>query len=110
MAGKLRDAKASLPRPRHVAAVYWPGDCLHIEKMHVVLRPDSRSLTVGPVCSHVQLALMSDYLREPKFSKYDQVPDPYYGGSKGFELVLDLLDDACTGLLEQIQQRQKQEA
>ncbi|CAM9196523.1 unnamed protein product [Pylaiella littoralis] len=28
------------------------------------------------------------------------VPDPYYGGPKGFETVLDLLDDACQGLLE----------
>ena len=31
--------------------------------------------------------------------KYNQVPDPYYGGSEGFELVLDLLEDACDGLL-----------
>lgn len=30
------------------------------------------------------------------------VPDPYYGGSAGFELVLDLLEDACAGLLEKI--------
>ncbi len=30
------------------------------------------------------------------------VPDPYYGGDEGFELVLDLLEDACRGLLEEI--------
>lgn len=29
-----------------------------------------------------------------------EVPDPYYGGDEGFELVLDLLEDACEGLLE----------
>jgi protein-tyrosine phosphatase len=29
-----------------------------------------------------------------------EVPDPYYGGSQGFEQVLDLLEDACGGLLE----------
>lgn len=28
----------------------------------------------------------------------DVVPDPYYGGAKGFENVLDLLEDACQGL------------
>ncbi len=33
---------------------------------------------------------------------HDQVPDPYYGGPDGFELVLDLLEDACNGLLEEI--------
>jgi protein-tyrosine phosphatase len=27
------------------------------------------------------------------------VPDPYYGGADGFEEVLDLLEDACAGLL-----------
>jgi protein-tyrosine phosphatase len=35
------------------------------------------------------------------FSKkfdYDYVPDPYYGGDDGFELVLDLLEDAGEGL------------
>ena len=28
---------------------------------------------------------------------YDQIPDPYYGGDEGFELVLDLLEDAGEG-------------
>ena len=28
------------------------------------------------------------------------VPDPYYEGHEGFELVLDLLEDACEGLME----------
>ena len=28
------------------------------------------------------------------------VPDPYYGGSKGFDHVLDLVEDACDGLLQ----------
>jgi len=31
-----------------------------------------------------------------------EVPDPYYGGAQGFEEVLDILEDACAGLLEQI--------
>ena len=32
----------------------------------------------------------------------DYVPDPYYGGAQGFETVLDILEDACEGLLEEI--------
>lgn len=32
----------------------------------------------------------------------NHVPDPYYGGDEGFELVLDLLEDACLGLLNTI--------
>jgi len=34
--------------------------------------------------------------------KYDSVPDPYYGGDAGFELVLDILEDACAGLIAKI--------
>ena len=32
------------------------------------------------------------------------VPDPYYGGSKGFEQVLDMVEDAAEGLLVEIAQ------
>lgn len=31
-----------------------------------------------------------------------EVPDPYQGGSKGFEHVLDILQPACEGLLAQL--------
>ena len=31
-----------------------------------------------------------------------EVPDPYYGGEAGFEHVLDLLEDACEALLEEL--------
>ena len=31
-----------------------------------------------------------------------EVPDPYYGGDQGFEHVLDLVESACEGLLEDI--------
>ncbi|KAK9851691.1 hypothetical protein WJX84_003831 [Apatococcus fuscideae] len=53
-----------------------------------------------------KVKLMTSFLRSPKYKdKYDEVPDPYFGGEKGFELVLDLLDDACEGLLADIQPR-----
>jgi protein-tyrosine phosphatase len=35
-------------------------------------------------------------------SDAEEVPDPYYGGPEGFERVLDLLEDACAGLLEDL--------
>lgn len=43
-----------------------------------------------------------------KFSKSypnQEVPDPYYGGSADFDLVLDMLQDACQGLLVEIKKR-----
>ncbi len=33
---------------------------------------------------------------------YTIVPDPYYGETKDFELVIDLLEDACEGLIRRI--------
>lgn len=33
---------------------------------------------------------------------YDYVPDPYYGGDQGFELVIDLLEDASNGLFNHL--------
>lgn len=33
-------------------------------------------------------------------TKYDHVPDPYYEGAEGFELVLDLLEDAAVNLYD----------
>ncbi|WP_300901480.1 low molecular weight protein-tyrosine-phosphatase [uncultured Bacteroides sp.] len=37
-----------------------------------------------------------------RFTYADHVPGPYYGGAEGFEYVLDLLEDACAGLLESL--------
>ena len=34
-----------------------------------------------------------------------EVPDPYYGGSEGFDHVLDLVEEASEGLLEDIRER-----
>ena len=46
-----------------------------------------------------KIHLMTDF--SDKYS-HPHVPDPYYGGSSGFELVMDLLEDACENLLNRI--------
>lgn len=33
---------------------------------------------------------------------HSEVPDPYYGGDAGFELVADLIEDGSTGLLAHV--------
>jgi protein-tyrosine phosphatase len=47
--------------------------------------------------AHVRL--FSDYLSE--LWPID-VPDPYYGGDQGFETVLDMIEEGCPVLLEQL--------
>jgi protein-tyrosine phosphatase len=46
-----------------------------------------------------KVRLMCDFCLT--FSEKD-VPDPYYGGPGGFKHVIDLLTDACNGLLEYV--------
>jgi protein-tyrosine phosphatase len=47
-----------------------------------------------------QVKLMCEFCRHHQIK---EVPDPYYGGSEGFNRVIDLLLDACEGLLEYVQ-------
>ena len=66
------------------------------------LRPDHRNIDdlkrKAPDLESVEkIHQMTEYSRN---KLYDHVPDPYYSGAEGFELVLDLLEDACAGLLE----------
>jgi protein-tyrosine phosphatase len=35
-------------------------------------------------------------------SQAEVVPDPYYSGPDGFEQVLDLVEDACEGLIRHL--------
>jgi protein-tyrosine phosphatase len=46
--------------------------------------------------------LFLEYAEDPVTQ---DVPDPYYGGPGGFERVLDMIEDACRGLLKDIYQR-----
>lgn len=34
----------------------------------------------------------------------ETIPDPYYGSDQGFERVLDLLEDACEGMIEELKE------
>ena len=51
-----------------------------------------------------RVRLMCDFCQH---HREREVPDPYYGGTEGFNRVIDLLMDACEGLLQEIVQRQQ---
>lgn len=46
---------------------------------------------------------IADYLTHHR--EYTTVPDPYYGDYSDFELVIELLEDACQGLLDSIKEQ-----
>ena len=47
-----------------------------------------------------KIVCMADYLTH--HPKHKSIPDPYYGNDRDFELVIELLEDACQGLLDSI--------
>lgn len=68
----------------------------------VVAMDNSNVRNLKRICPTAQahkIVKMTDYARE---HSQTEVPDPYYGGAAGFELVIDLLEDACEGLLEKV--------
>jgi protein-tyrosine phosphatase len=46
-----------------------------------------------------KVKLMCDFCTQHDLK---EVPDPYYGGDAGFNFVIDLLVDACNGLLDHL--------
>ncbi|AFZ55864.1 low molecular weight phosphotyrosine protein phosphatase [Anabaena cylindrica FACHB-243] len=52
---------------------------------------------------HHQVRLMCDFCSRHTLK---EVPDPYYGGTEGFNQVIDLLIDACEGLLDYVKSQQ----
>lgn len=63
----------------------------NLRAVQALARSHGASASIAPLTRHCRR------LRSP------EVPDPYYGGPEGFERVLDLLEDACGGLLESLQ-------
>ena len=50
----------------------------------------------------VAIARVELFLDHSKGWKGEDVPDPYYGGVRGFEVVLDQVEEACEGLLDAV--------
>lgn len=73
------------------------------EEFHHILAMDRTNLAIlkrrcPPAYSH-KLGLFMDYSRN--YSERE-VPDPYFGGPGGFDIVLDMVEDATLGLLAKL--------
>ncbi|GEA10277.1 protein-tyrosine-phosphatase [Alteromonas sp. KUL49] len=74
------------------------------DKFDYILAMDSSNLAnlleKAPDAQRHKVKLMLDFAPG---HEGQEVPDPYYGGKKGFELVLDLIESASDGLIKQLQ-------
>jgi len=98
-AAQQRGYDMSMLRGRQAAE----GD---FRRFDYVLAMDRANLAIlqriKPQDSATRAQLFLDYARHHADR---EVPDPYYGGADGFERVLDMVEDAAQGLLEEIRQR-----
>ena len=58
-------------------------------------------LCPGPLVGRIKLLM--DY--SPTRPRGTGVPDPYYGAPAGFERVLDMIEEACEGLIGELRAR-----
>ncbi len=65
---------------------------------------DLRELAPSPEAQQ-KIRRMADFCQR---IPADCVPDPYFGGASGFEHVLDILEDACEGLLKYLKNSLKE--
>lgn len=76
------------------------------EEFDYILAMDSANMgdleSFRPANSSAQLSLLLDYSRH---WKGQEVPDPYYGGPRGFEDVFERVEDGCRGLLACLQSK-----
>ena len=70
----------------------------------LIIGMDNENIRVlkSKACSNKDLQKIHKMTDFRKMFKYDEIPDPYYGGAEGFELVIDLLEDSCEGILEKL--------
>lgn len=98
-AALLRGYNLSQLRARKVA----PQD---LDYFDLILAMDKTNLDnlqrIAPPEVHDRIKLFMDYARN--FDD-DEVPDPYYGLGHGFDLVLDMVEDASLGLVEDLKIR-----
>jgi low molecular weight protein-tyrosine phosphatase len=79
-----------------------PGD---FERFDLILAADRGNLRdlheLAPPAARERIRLLREYDAAAEGDALD-VPDPYFGGDDGFEHVLDLVDRACRGLLDEL--------
>jgi protein-tyrosine phosphatase len=74
------------------------------ERFDLILVMDWDNLAdVNEICPPQHLLKIRRLTEFCQQSDIPVVPDPYYGGPQGFDQVLDLVEDACEGLIRHVQ-------
>ena len=93
----LRGLDLSSQRARRIT----PEDCDTFD--YILTMDEDNYFAATSLCRGS--AVVRPFLDFAADSPEREVPDPYYGGPDGFERVLDLVEEASEGLLEDIRER-----
>ncbi len=79
-----------------------PIEMLDFERFDYIVGMDqqNRRSLMAMARNGIEEAKVLDMASFLRYHQSDSIPDPYYGGDKGFENVIDLLEDACESLLD----------
>jgi len=81
-------------------------DVMDFENFDYILAMDHDNLEIlRSLCPAGHEHKLSLFLSFAPHLGEEEVPDPYYGGERGFERVLDLIEAAAEGLMQDIRQR-----
>ena len=87
------------------ARQFQKSDFQHFDLIMVMDNENYRAITsmASSQADKDKVVRIADYLTHHR--EYTTVPDPYYGDYSDFELVIELLEDACQGLLDSIKEQ-----
>lgn len=72
---------------------------------HILVMDDENHWVLNEVCPEEHKAKIRHLLDYAPQLNQREVPDPYYGGSYGFERVLDMVEVAAEGFLDALQKQ-----
>jgi protein-tyrosine phosphatase len=77
-----------------------------MDHFDLILAMDQKCLeSIRLICPPERMDRLGLFMAYAQRFEEDEVPDPYYGSGEGFERVLDMVEDASTGLLSIVKER-----
>ncbi len=107
------------PDPRAQEAARARGYALHAQRARHVQPEDFQRADYVIAMDRDNLAALQEicppqlqgrirlFMEFSELYRGQDVPDPYYGGTRGFERVLDMVEEAAQGLLNEIRRRHR---
>ena len=89
---------------KQVARQFTSKDFTLFDKIYA-MDTDNYSKIISLAKNQNEIDKVDLILNEISPGKYQSIPDPYYGGKKGFEDIFDLLEKSCNQIIKKYENR-----